>query len=365
MKHLTIKLASDFPLFNIPMLTLDAPHLRSVELDFGGLSDPSPIWRSICQREPRIQKVSWRPTFIKRPTLPYLMPWELLTHLKLPLFTRKVSSTYVIAGLKMALLYCENLVSLEIAIILPTEDTPSTTNIHSAEQKADALRHLRAVRNKDTVYRDFTDFLHVEGDNVMTAISGPVEVPRLCHLKIEAHASDSAPLLNHLTAPSLCSLEIIHYPEASFQCSTDGIISFLQRSQPPLESLSLFDPQMKKIEILKLVSHPFPELRHLQLYVRPVGNGIMSALTITEEKHVMPNLRKLVLPECFVSNEYMVNMVKSRIRDLTLKELRMSLPPVMVKRGMRAMSKEQYHELHLLKDLASNFSEEQFKLIVD
>ncbi|KAG6888333.1 hypothetical protein C0992_008798 [Termitomyces sp. T32_za158] len=362
MKHLTIKLSGDFP---IPVPTFDAPYLHSVELDIGGTTDPTSVWLAICGREPKVQKVSWKATSLKRPTLPFLMPWELLTHLKLPIFIRNVPEHVVTFGLMIALVYCTNLVNLEIAILLPDDDSLLYTDNYNAERQVDSLRRLRAVSERDVIYQDYADLIDTERNNVCAGLRGPIDLPRLRHLKIEAHGRRTT-LLNHLIVPSLCSLEILHCTICPLHRSTDSIISLLQRSQPPLTSLSLFDPQMTKAETLKLVSLPLTELRQLELYVAPVGNQIMRALTITPETRHMPNLRKLVLPECAVSNGHMAEMVASRLRESTLKELRMSLPPARkTKPEMRKMLKEQYQELSLLKELASGLTEEQFVLVVD
>ncbi|KAG6889158.1 hypothetical protein C0995_003335 [Termitomyces sp. Mi166 len=206
MKHLTIKLTGDFP---ISVHTFDAPYLQSVELDFGGTSNAAPIWRSICQREPRVRKVSWRLIFLPLVTA-----------------TGNVPAANVILGQFQDRSY---LFDLDIAITLPPEDALAilSEDNHNAEQQADGLCGLRALRERDIVYRNVNRLVKAGCDSINIVISGPIELPRLRHLKVEAHGRDATPLLDHLTVLSLSSPEIIHCANGSSHPSTDGNISLL------------------------------------------------------------------------------------------------------------------------------------------
>ncbi|KAG6909585.1 hypothetical protein DXG01_016624 [Tephrocybe rancida] len=335
-KHITLKLAGEFPISVSPFFGSSTPRLKSVELDLHGPQDTMHVWRAFCNVG--IPQVWWRPSGVLH-TLPS-MPWEALTRLRLPIATNEAGVS--MTDLMKALLYCDRLVDLEIAMKMPLVDTfPSSNSPYTTEQYAGALLCLREYRKRTLPSEEYV----MDSASLEMALSGPIDLPRLRHFKVQAHGRDSTPLLNRLSARNLTSLRIAHFnkDESTSPSTMDGIISLLERSQAQLTSLSIFDSKMPKSETVKLISCPqVVGLRSLELLIGPVGHSVLHPLTFTRKKRCMPGLRKLVLPGCIVKQGFLSGMLKSR--RTTLQELTFTTARV---------TKELYQELSDMRRIAA------------
>ncbi|KAG6856739.1 hypothetical protein H0H87_001339 [Tephrocybe sp. NHM501043] len=347
LQHITIRIVGYYFPFEIKSpLYLYAPLLRSVELDLEAMRRRyDPIWMLFCG--PRtVKKVSWCPSNIQGAFSS--IDWALLTHLKLSIVHEEPNGVGLDQLMK-AFRHCTRLVDMQIAMNMPQSDIfPPPHSPYTPDQCADALRHIRQTRTPShALPPDVRD----------AAVSAPIDLPCLRHLKVEAHLRDSEPLLARICVPNLETLQIVHFSSTQ-RSGMLGITSLLERSHAEPIFLSLFDPNMRRSETIKLVNCPqLRKLVRLELLVGPIGDSVMRAIT---DAQLMPQLRRLVLPNCCTSIGVLPEMVKSRVP--MLQELRLSMGSTA--KSARRMSSDQYLDLKSLKGISEE-EKGHFLVIVD
>lgn len=348
LNRMTIKVAEHPRFHNFPR-TINAPYLEFVELDFGVGYIPTCLLELVNRRDSPVRRLSWRPASTRYMSL-LSEPWARLTHLKLPILDLSREWNRIrfrnVKDLLTGLIYCENLVDLEIAMAGPSSDQPEIQLFEVNPSRDERTWKIFRNRGSDDYASTFSKGV------IQDALKYQIVLPRLLRLKFEGLGYEADPFLFRLKAPNLRSLEIINHKD--LRLFSSDIFSSLLSAHPVLTHLSITDLNMDMNTLINLLAYPLPELRYLELYVPGVGNRVMRALTLSKTREgPMPNIRKLVLPKCTAWNGHLVDMVMSR-RPM-LKELRLDI----------GSQENQYMELRRLRWVTRNLSEGQFSLVVD
>jgi hypothetical protein len=132
----------------------------------------------------------------------------------------------------------------------------------------------------------------------------PLTHPSLQSLWLDGPGGTSAAPLQYLTLPALHTLHV-----GQFDIDIDDFLSFLRRSAPPLESLSMQNPVEWSPEAINEFSQLLPSVQNLELSCGSVDDddGFLGALAITQ--NFFPNLRNLTMNRLYPNRACYENLV--------------------------------------------------------